>query len=94
MLLADIAMEIYAMDCALCRASKNNPAMGTWISETFVNDSLTRVHWSAGQVLAAISSGSELQDHLSRLRQLCEFTPVNTIHSRRRIVEHLLDTQH
>jgi len=91
MLLADIAMEIYAMDSALCRASKNNAVFGTWAAETFVNDALSRIHWSATQILAAISSGSDLQDHLSQLRQQTEFTPLNTIHLRRQIVGHLLD---
>lgn len=92
MLLADIAMEIYAMDSALCRASKNDAAFGTWVAETFVNDALSRIHWSATQILAAIDEQDELQIHLSRLNQLSEFTPTNTIDLRRKIAEHLLDS--
>jgi alkylation response protein AidB-like acyl-CoA dehydrogenase len=92
LLLADITMESYAMDSALCRASKTDSALGKWIAETFVNDALSRIHWSAAQILPALSDGAELKSHISRLNELSAFTPGNTIRNRRRIAEQLLDS--
>jgi alkylation response protein AidB-like acyl-CoA dehydrogenase len=89
MLLADMAMEIYAMDSALCRASKNNA--GSELAETFVNDALSRIEWRATQVLAAIAEGDTLRDHLSRIQKLSRFIPRNTVHLRRQVAEQLLD---
>jgi alkylation response protein AidB-like acyl-CoA dehydrogenase len=91
LLLADITMEIYAMDSALCRASKTESASAKWIAETFVNDALSRIHWSAVQVLSALAEGLELQIHISGLNELSEFKPANTIRNRRHIAEYLLD---
>jgi alkylation response protein AidB-like acyl-CoA dehydrogenase len=91
LLLADITMEIYAMDSALCRASKTESASGKWIAETFVNDALSRIHWSAVQILSALAEGLELQIHISGLNELSEFKPANTIRNRRHIAEYLLD---
>jgi hypothetical protein len=85
-------MEIYAMDSALCRASKNDAASGKWIAETFVNDALSRIEWSGTQVLAAIAEGNVLQAHLGRLKELSRSPLANTVHLRRRIAEQLLDS--
>ena len=92
LLLADITMESYAMDSALCRASKTDSAFGKLIAETFVNDALFRIHWCAAQILPALTDGAELKAHFSRLNELSAFTPVNTIQNRRRIAEQVLDS--
>jgi len=79
--IADIVMEIYAMDSALCRAQKNNTELHTLLSETFVSDALARVRWSAAQALAALGGSHELFTH----------TPIDSVSSRRKIAECVLD---
>ena len=89
--LADITMEIYAMDSAICRAEKNPGDVQSWMLETFVSDSLARVWRSTVQILAAVAERGSLEAHLKRLQALSVYTPANTVKSRRRIAEYLLD---
>ena len=89
--LADMVMEIYAMDSAICRAEKNPSEFHTWIAETFLSDSLARVWRSAVQILSALVRGNTLQTHLGSMQALSAYTPADTVHSRRRIAEYLLD---
>jgi len=89
---ADMAMEIYAMDSALCRVSKNGPGDPyAWMAETFVSDALSRIRFSAIQVLAAIAEGDLLRSLVTRLDQLFVYTPANTVRNRQRIAHYLLD---
>jgi alkylation response protein AidB-like acyl-CoA dehydrogenase len=89
---ADMTMEIYAMDSALCRLEKSRlKDFHAWKTETFVSDALSRIRWSGIQVLAAVLDGENLQTQLTRLNELSAYTPGNTIESRRRIAEALLD---
>jgi butyryl-CoA dehydrogenase len=89
--LADMAMEIYAMDSAVCRARKYRTEFHAWMAETFVSDALARVWRSATQVLAALFDGDTLQAQLRRLHASSAYTPANTVHSRRKIAEYLLE---
>jgi alkylation response protein AidB-like acyl-CoA dehydrogenase len=91
--LADMAIEIYAMDSALCRAAR--PGAGnthTCMAKTFVNDALPRVSWSATQTLASLAEGESLRDGLDRIRRLFSQIPLDTVRMRRQIAEHVLDT--
>lgn len=89
--LADIAMAIYAMDSATCRAEKHPTELHAWMAETFVSDALAQVWRSATQILAAVFNGDALSTHLSRLHAMTAYTPANTVHSRRKIAEYLLE---
>jgi len=89
--LADMTMEIYAMDSAICRAEKYPTEVHVLMAGTFVSDALERVRWSATQILAALFDGDTLTTHLGRLHALCAYTPTNTVNSRRRIAEYLLE---
>jgi len=91
MWLADIAMEIYAMDTAIVRVRKIIDRGGASdvpvaIVRTFVNDAVSRISFSARQILAAIEAPT------SAAALLQEWTQVNTVATRRLIAEQLLDT--
>jgi alkylation response protein AidB-like acyl-CoA dehydrogenase len=89
--LADIAIAIYAMDSAICRADKHRTELHAWLAETFVSDGLARVWWSATQILAALFDGDALAAQLGRLHSMSAYTPANTVHSRRKIAGYLLE---
>ena len=89
--LADMTMEIYAMDSALCRSLRSPAQVHGWIAETFVSDAMARIWWSATQIVASLVEGDELAAHLGRLHGLLAYTPANTIQNRQRIAEFLLD---
>jgi alkylation response protein AidB-like acyl-CoA dehydrogenase len=99
MLFADIAMEIYAMDTAIRRARKMDQTsrmseLCVSIVQTFVNDSISRVRFSARQILAATPSASPIATRLSALETLLHWTPVDTVAARRRIAQHILEFGH
>ena len=90
--IADMTMEIFAMESALCRSARTGTELHAWMSSTFVSDALTRFGWSATQIVAALAEGDELSAHLGRIQGSLGHTPANTVQSRRRIAEFLLDT--
>jgi alkylation response protein AidB-like acyl-CoA dehydrogenase len=89
--IADMTMEMYAMESALCRSGRTGIELHARMAETFVNDALARLAWSATQIVAALADGDELRTHLGRIQQLLAHTPANTVQNRRRIAESLLD---
>jgi hypothetical protein len=90
--LSNMVMEVYAMDTALCRASRQaGSEVQTWMLQTFINDALWRVEIAAKQALAAVAEGDALRVQLSALRRLLRWTPINTVRTRQRIAEHLID---
>lgn len=90
--LSNMVMEIYAIDTALCRSGKSNSSeVSRPIVQTYINDAMSRLMFSATQTLAAVLDGAALQAQLSAVRQLLEWTPINTVQLRQRIAESLLD---
>lgn len=88
MLLANISMDIYAMDTAVQRARKIVQTGGSSdiciaMVQTFVNDASSRIAFSARQVLAASGSTRSIEQEL-------HWTSIDTVKTRRRIAEHLL----
>jgi alkylation response protein AidB-like acyl-CoA dehydrogenase len=90
MLLADVAIGIYAVDTALHRARKiiqsgRDSEMAIAMFRTFLNDEIARIGVASRQVIAATGGAG-----LSEMESLLRWTPVNTIATRRRIAESLL----
>lgn len=91
MLLADISMDLYAMDTAIRRARKHAGKAGLSkdsmvsiaITQTFVNDALFRIASSARQVLARTGNEKSIDPEI-------RWKTVDTVATRRRIAEHLL----
>jgi alkylation response protein AidB-like acyl-CoA dehydrogenase len=89
--LADMVMEIYAMDSALARAAKSGSPMHKEIADTFANDAIHRVRWSSMQAIAAMTEDAARRAELAQLDRLCAHIPTDTISTRRRIAEAVLD---
>jgi alkylation response protein AidB-like acyl-CoA dehydrogenase len=93
MYLSNMVAEIYAMDTAIHRVIKSNlQDPHTDVARTFINDAMSRVDFSARQVLAAVADGDTLRTQLAALRRLMRWLPVNTIRARQRIAEFLIDS--
>ena len=90
--LSNMVMEIYAIDTALCRVAKSNASeVSRPIVQTYINDAMSRLMFSATQTLAAVLDGAALPAQLSAVRQLLEWTPINTVQLRQRVAEYLID---
>ena len=96
-LIADIIIEIFAMESALLRSLKKFQKEGEEKSKihiaatrVYINDSFQRVDIMAKQVFAAISEGEELRTQLMGLKKFARFTPINTIALRREIADNII----
>ena len=95
MSLSDLFMETFAMESTFLRcrnlaASGNNLAND--ISQVFLRDAITRMQSASQNVLSACS-GNDLDRHMSKLRSLAEYQPVNAIQLRRNVAERLLGSE-
>jgi alkylation response protein AidB-like acyl-CoA dehydrogenase len=86
--LADIIMEVFAMESSWLRARKTGTAAD--IRAVFLREAMTRIERSARGVLGACAEGEELRSQMSALRQFAAYDPLNTVALRRKIAEHLL----
>jgi alkylation response protein AidB-like acyl-CoA dehydrogenase len=88
---SNMVMEVFAMDTAIHRLRKKNlsgPHLD--MTRTFINDAMSRMEFSAKQVLAAVAEGDTLRTQLAALRRLLRWMPVNTVKARQRIAEFVL----
>jgi hypothetical protein len=95
MSLSDLFMETFAMESTFLRcrnlaAAGNNVAND--ISRVFLRDAISRMQLASQNVLSACS-GNDLGCHMSKLRSLAEYQPVNAIQLRRNVAERLLGSE-
>jgi butyryl-CoA dehydrogenase len=53
---------------------------------------MSRIDFSARQVLAAVAEGDALRTQLAALRRLLRWTPTNTVRARQRIADFLIES--
>jgi alkylation response protein AidB-like acyl-CoA dehydrogenase len=94
--LANIAMDIYAMESTLRRAQKAIAARGGAASlmgeaaRAFACDAMDRIEKEARTALAATVDGDTLITQLAVLRRFSKHSPVDTIAIRRRMADAVL----
>jgi alkylation response protein AidB-like acyl-CoA dehydrogenase len=91
MSIADIVMEVFAMESALLRTAKNGA--GRELCAVFLRDAMSRVELAARNVLAAASEGDSLRTNLAMLRRFAKYDPVDAIAMRREIARRLLTAE-
>ena len=92
MQISNIVMEVFAIETVVLRLKKKNSGPHTDVAHTYINDAMSRVAFSAEQVLAAIAEGEALRTQLASLRKLLSWTPINTVSARQRIADFLIDS--
>jgi alkylation response protein AidB-like acyl-CoA dehydrogenase len=98
-LIADIIIEVFAMESAYLRTLKKMEKEGEEKSrihigatKVYLNDRFPQVDMMARQVFAAVSEGEELRTGLMGLKKLARFTPINTISLRREVADSIIST--
>jgi len=98
--LSDIAIEIYAMESGLLRTQKAVESVGEEESsvkidmvKVYVNEAMKRIDDYASQILAAMETGDVLHIQLGALRKLSSLVPINTIETRRRIADRIIEAE-
>jgi len=93
---ADIAIEIYAMESAVLRALKavkrGQPGLKVEMATVYCQEAFERIATIARTLLPAVEEDSDtLRTQLSLLRRLSRYTPVSTVALKRKIAERLLE---
>ena len=95
--LANVVMEIYAMESCLRRAQKaatkssgNAAALMGDAARAFISDAADRVEREARTALAATVEGDNLRTQIAVLRRFAKHDPIDTIALRRRIAAAVL----
>ncbi|HYA96487.1 MAG TPA: acyl-CoA dehydrogenase family protein, partial [Methylomirabilota bacterium] len=90
--LANVVMEIYAMESMLLRtqkavAARGEASVGTMVDavRAFVSDAADRVEREARHALAAVHDGDMLITQMAVMRRFAKRAPVNTIALRRNV---------
>jgi alkylation response protein AidB-like acyl-CoA dehydrogenase len=91
--ISNIVMEVFAMDTAVQRLlKKNSDDLHADVARTFINDAVTRVEFSAKQILGGVAEGDSLRTQLAALRRVLRWTPINTVKARQRIADFLVES--
>jgi alkylation response protein AidB-like acyl-CoA dehydrogenase len=94
--LANVVMDIYAMESTLRRAQKAAAARGPAASvmgdaaRAYSYDAMDRIEKEARTALAATAEGDTLMTQLAVLRRFAKHSPVDTIALRRRVADAVL----
>src|ERR1700730_4840670 len=94
--LANIVMDVYAMESSLRRAQKSSSARGPAAAvmddaaRAFIYDAIDRIEKEARTELAATVEGDALATQLAVLRRFAKHAPIDAIAVRRRVADAVL----
>jgi alkylation response protein AidB-like acyl-CoA dehydrogenase len=98
--LADIIIEIFAMESAILRAQKSVEKEGLPksmhkinMSQVYCQEAFNRIEEIAKSTIAAIEKGEMLNLQLSALKKLTRFKPINTITLKREIAKQVIEAE-
>jgi alkylation response protein AidB-like acyl-CoA dehydrogenase len=96
--IADIAIEVYAMESAWLRAKKaldkegeEKARLKADLTRAYVYEAFPRVEQRARHILSAMEEGDVLRTQLSVLRKLTRYTPINEVALKRSIAKQVLE---
>jgi len=96
--LADMSIEVYALESALLRTKKliahNGEASASLpiaMTQAYSARAMETIECAARKVIAAIAEGDMLRTQMAILRRLIKYEPVNTIALRRQIAARVLE---
>lgn len=96
--IADIVIEVYAMDSVLARTLKllstqgeATAATAVAITDVYFAGAMTRVETAAKKILADVAEGDMLRTQMTILRRMTKAEPVNVIAARGKIAARVLE---
>jgi butyryl-CoA dehydrogenase len=94
--LADVIMDVFAMESALLRTQKlkaKPESTASDICAVLLRQSMAHIDVTARDVIAACSDGDSLKTNMAVLRRFNKYEPVDAIAARRRIARRVLDME-
>jgi alkylation response protein AidB-like acyl-CoA dehydrogenase len=96
--IADIVIEVYAMESALLRTMKtiasrgeSDSALSTAMTRLYCSQAMEKIESAARKIITAVADGDTLRTHLAILRRLAKHDPYNTIGLRQEIAQAVVD---
>ena len=96
--IADMVIEIYAMETAVLRtmkiAAKNGEAAAALpiaMTRVYLSQAMDKVESAARKIIAAVADGDMLRTQLAILRRLGKHDPYNTIELRQQIAQKIIE---
>jgi len=92
--IADMVIEVYAMESAILRAEKMSAKtiaeIPVAMAQIYAETAMEKIELAARRILAAVAEGDMLRTQLAILRRLAKHDPVDTIALRRQVAQHVL----
>ena len=97
--LADMIIQVYAMESAVLRAQKMSVKAGTSgsapgipvaLARIYADKAMSTIELAARKVIAAVAEGDALRTQLAILRRLAKHDPADTISLRRQVAGHVI----
>jgi alkylation response protein AidB-like acyl-CoA dehydrogenase len=92
--IADMVIEVYAMESAILRAEKmsarQNAEVPAAMARIYAETAMEKIEMASRRVLAVVAEGDMLRTQLAIHRRLAKHDPADTISLRRRVAEHIL----
>jgi butyryl-CoA dehydrogenase len=96
--IADMVIEIYAMESTILRAQKLVESKGeagatlaVAMTRVYLTQAMEKVEAAAKKVIAAVAEGDMLRTQLAILRRLAKYEPFNTIELRQTIAQKVIE---
>jgi alkylation response protein AidB-like acyl-CoA dehydrogenase len=96
--IADMVMEVYAMESVLLRTMKlasskgeNAAALAIAATRVYLSQGMDKIELSARKIIADVAEGDMLRTQMAILRRLAKHDPVNTIGLRQEIAEKIIE---
>jgi alkylation response protein AidB-like acyl-CoA dehydrogenase len=96
--MADMTIEVYAMESAVLRAQKMTEqkgeaaaALATAMTRVYLAQAMEKIEAAARKVIAAVAEGDMLRTQLAILRRLAKYEPFNTIALRQQIAQKTIE---
>ena len=98
--IADIVIEIFAMESGLLRALKvisnqGEEKAGLHIAavETYVDETIPKIEMWAKQILAYVEEGDMLRTQLAGVKKLARYQPIDTVSLKRKIADRIIELE-
>jgi butyryl-CoA dehydrogenase len=97
--IADMIIEVFAMEGAILRAEKmakgsgqasDEPSIPVAMARIYADKAMAVIELAARKVIAAVAEGDALRTQLTILRRLAKHEPVDTISLRRQVARHVI----
>lgn len=95
---ADMILEVFAMESALLRTQKlaslrgeENVSIQIDLMKVYVSDAVEKINLHGKHALQSFAEGDELRMMLMGLKRFTKYDPYNTKEARRRIAKHLIE---